>query len=41
MADHEETVLTGSHLEDAIAAKKQFHEDFNGAGAIENLHSYR
>ncbi|KAK0637179.1 P-loop containing nucleoside triphosphate hydrolase protein [Bombardia bombarda] len=40
MAEHEGTVLKKSHLEDAIASKRQFHRDFNGVGAVENLHSY-
>ena len=40
MAEYEETIVEGTHLYDSIAAKEQFHYDFRGAGAVENLGSY-
>lgn len=40
MAEYDETVLGVSHLKSAIASKKQFLKDFNGAGATGNLLSY-
>ncbi|KAK3938109.1 P-loop containing nucleoside triphosphate hydrolase protein [Diplogelasinospora grovesii] len=40
MAEHEGTVLNGTHLKDAIASKEQFYEDFNGAGAAEKSHIF-
>ena len=40
MAEYEGTVLEASHLEDAISSKAQFHEDFQGVGAVENTRAY-
>jgi len=40
MAEYEEKVVGKTHLYDSIAAKEQFHYDFRGAGAVENLGLY-
>ena len=40
MAEYERTVLNASHLENAIASKAQFNEDFLGVGAVENTRAY-
>ncbi len=40
MAEHEESVLMLSHLQDAIASKEQFYKDFKGAGAASNIRMY-
>lgn len=40
MAEYDDAVVSGTHLDGSIAAKEQFHYDFHGAGAVENLGSY-
>ena len=40
MAEYDDAVVSGTHLDDSIAAKEQFRYDFRGAGAVENLGSY-
>ena len=39
IAECEGEVVAGSHLEDALAAREEFHDDFHG-GARQNLGSY-
>lgn len=39
MAQYDKTVVSGTYLEESIAAREQFQQDFQGVGAVENLNS--
>jgi len=40
MAEYDGKVVNETYLKESIETRKQLDEDFQGAGAIENTHSY-
>lgn len=40
MAKYKGQLISEKHLKASIAAKHEIHEDFDGAGAVENRNSY-
>ena len=40
IAEHDKNVVDETYLRDSVEARKQLDEDFQGAGATENMNSY-